>query len=187
MSGTPRPDGIPPDNPAAAGASVALEDCYQEMLKIARQQMAGERRSHTLQPTALVNEAWLRLQAVHRSTTLDRASFLQAATTAMRRILIDHARGHRRDKRGGGRQRVVIDANALLEAHDLAAVVEVDDAIELLAQRDPYVARIVRMRFYLGLQADEIAASLGVSERAVFRELAYGKAVLARMLGAEER
>ena len=142
--------------------------------------MAQERDGHTLQTTALVHEAYLRLFGEGQVRFESRQHFFRAAAEAMRRILIEHARARDRVKRGGRSQRVPLDlahAAAELDRDDILAL---DELIEKLGQQSADAAAIVRMRFYVGLSIDETAAALGVNPRTVDREWKYAKAWLFR-------
>lgn len=154
-----------------------------ELRQIARNKLRGERADHTLQPTALVNEVYLRLFAGANTTWENRAHFFASAAETMRHILLEHARNRRRIKRGGGRRKVpltLIDVAAESDGDDIEAV---DQAMAKLEAQDPDLARIVKLRFYTGLSHEEIAQALDVSERTVRREWKLAQAWLARELG----
>jgi len=159
-----------------------LERLYAELHFIAQQHMRRERADHTLQPTALVNEAFLRLAGGAGVTWKDKAHFLAAAARTMRRILVDHARKKSARKRGGGEVRITfldnIPASALQE-QDLLAVHE---ALRKLAELSERQARIMDMRFFAGLSVQETAQVLGISERTVKSETRMAKAWLKREL-----
>lgn len=140
--------------------------------------MSQERSGHTLQATALVHEAWARVAASASSTPPDRAGFLFAAARAMQQILIEHARGRGRLKRGGGRERSLLSVVDLAAECDEQEIVALDDAVRRLEDRDPRAAAIVRLRFYAGLDIAETAATLGISERTVKREWQFARAWL---------
>ena len=148
--------------------------------------MAGERAGHTLQATALVNEAYLRLIDVQHVGWQGRSHFLAMAARLMRRILVDFARSRQYQKRGGGAVRVTFD-EALLAAqkpgHDLVAL---DDALEALAKVDERKARVIEMRFFGGLSVEETASVLKVSVDTVMRDWKLAKAWLLRELGHGE-
>lgn len=162
-----------------------LPHVYDQLRKAAQFQMAGERPDHTLQATALVHEAYLRLVGPDEKAWENRAHFYVAAAEAMRRILIDHARKRGRLKRGGGRVRVPLSAAYLAEEADAEEIVSVETAIQRLEDRDPRMASIVRMRFYAGLTVGETAAALGLSDRTIRREWAVARAWLQRELGGD--
>ncbi len=156
---------------------------YDELRRMARGYLAGERSDHTLQPTALVHETYLRLVDHTAMAWEDRRHFFAIAATTMRRILVDHARGQRREKRGGDRPRVSLDDVGELPAADRAAeVVAIDEALGRLAVEDPLKASVVELRFFGGLTNDETAAVLGVSEPTVRRHWRTAKLWLYREL-----
>ncbi|MBI1849316.1 MAG: sigma-70 family RNA polymerase sigma factor [Planctomycetes bacterium] len=151
---------------------------YDEMHRIAERQLRHERSDHTLQPTALVHEAYLRLVDQRSQNFENRAHFLAVASTAMRRVLMQHARGRDAQKRGGGRVQVTLGdvAGAFEErATDLVAL---DDALERLEQFDPVKSRIVELRFFGGLTIEEIADVLGIATRTVERDWRAARAWL---------
>jgi RNA polymerase sigma factor (TIGR02999 family) len=150
---------------------------YDELRALAEKYLRGERKEHTLQPTALVHEAFMRLVDQSRVNWKGRTHFYAVSAEAMRRILIDNARAHRRLKRGGGWQRVVLDEGVALETGHLEAVA-LQDALEQLAHLDPEQARIVELRFFAGLTVDEVAEVLGVSKRKVEADWTHAKAWL---------
>lgn len=157
---------------------------YDELRRIAHRYINGERIGHTLQTTALVNEAYLRMIELDRMQWTDRAHFFAIAATLMRRILVDYARQRGRDKRGGGISIVTLDGQdvAAEAGVDIAAL---DAALERLAELDAAQARIVELRFFSGLTVDETAAALDISASTVKREWASAKAWL--MLELEGR
>lgn len=171
------------DDPAAAGK--LLNTAYTELRAIAARQLRGERRDHTLQPTALVNEVYLRLFAGANFTWENRGHFFGSAAETMRHILIEHARNRGRLKRGGGRKRVpltVVDVAAESDETDVEAV---DAAITKLEQQDADLAKVVKLRFFAGLTNDQIAATLDSSERSVRRDWKLAQAFMARELGKD--
>ena len=140
---------------------------YEELHRRAELLMQGERSDHTLQPTALVHEAWMRLSS--ESETMERVSFFRLAAQCMRRILIDHARARSRVKRGGGRTLLALDdVMAAFEERTLD-VLAVDQALRKLEGFDPKLAQIVELRFFSGLTIPETATALGVSTPTVER------------------
>jgi RNA polymerase sigma factor (TIGR02999 family) len=156
---------------------------YDELRRMARGYLAGERPDHTLQPTALVHETYLRLVDHKSMAWEDRRHFFAIAATTMRRILVDHARSLRREKRGGARPRVSLDAVGELPAPDRASeVVAIDEALERLAIEDRLKASVVELRFFAGLTNDETAAVLGLSEPTVRRHWRTAKLWLYRDL-----
>ena len=170
-----------------AGAVDALAELlYGELRKIAAGYLAREREGHTLQPTALVNEAYMRLVDQRDVTWQNRAHFLGIAARVMRRILVDHARSRRRDKRGGGAARVTLDDERVGAAEMDVDLVALDDALRKLVDVDPELARVVELRYFGGLTVEEAAEALGTSPRSVDRAWATARAWLRRELrGAE--
>jgi RNA polymerase sigma factor (TIGR02999 family) len=154
--------------------------------KIAQQRMSEERSGHTLQATALVHEAYLRLVGDSEVHWQGRGHFFAAAAEAMRRILIEHARGRARVKRGGEHgappKRVPLNVLDLAAEGDPEEILMLDDAIRRLEMEDPQAGCVVRLRFFAGLSMDETAAALGVSPSSVDRDWAYARARLQRML-----
>lgn len=151
---------------------------YDELRRLAAARMAQEAAGQTLQPTALVHEAWLRLVADSDRTWQNRAHFFAAAAEAIRRILVESARRKSRLKRGGGLVRLDIDRLDLAEAAPDDRVLLIDEALEKLHAQDPQKARVVVLKFFGGLTNLEIAESLGVTERTIERQWAYAKAWL---------
>ena len=166
--------------PADAQALLAL--AYDELRELAAAYLSRERADHTLQPTALVHEAWMRLIDQSRVDWQGRAHFVGIAAQAMRRILVDHARGRAREKRGGDRRRVELETG--LDGGDDAPldVIDLDRALGDLARLSERQARIVELRFFGGLDTGAIAESLGVSGRTVEREWRFAQAWLAEAL-----
>jgi RNA polymerase sigma-70 factor (ECF subfamily) len=154
---------------------------YERLRALAVAHLAGERTGHTLQATALVHEAFLRLVDRHAPFS-DSAHFLAAASQAMRRILVDHARGRGRRKRGAGAARLDLTSVELPDGGRDFDLVELDDALQRLASEDEREARVVEMRFFAGMDEAEIAGVLGVSDRSVRRYWLHAKAWLAREL-----
>lgn len=143
---------------------------YDEMRRLARSLLARERGGHTLQPTALVNEAYLRLVDQRSVSWQNRAHFYGIAASMMRRVLIDHARAHAAEKRGGSAVRLSLeDVHVPLEER-AASFVAMDEALERLSQFNERGRRIIEMRFFGGLTDEEIAQVLGVSTRTVLRD-----------------
>ncbi len=145
-----------------------VADAYPELRALARRMMGRERGDHTLQPTALVHEAFLRLERQHNLHGADRATFLAAAARAMRHILIDHARAKRAQKRDGGRRTALDDALAWYQQQPLD-LIALDDALKGLETVDSQWAKIVEMRFFIGLSEETIAETMGLSTRTVER------------------
>jgi RNA polymerase sigma-70 factor (ECF subfamily) len=155
---------------------------YDELHGLASRHMLGERVDHTLQPTILVHEAWMRLGGNEQVGWEGRAHFFGAAGQAMRRILVDHARKRAQAKRGGGAVRLPLDALELVRDDDVEAVIAVDDAVTALERHDPRLAEIVRLRFWAGLGEQEVAELLSLSTRTVRRDWKLARAWLTRAL-----
>ena len=155
---------------------------YAKLRAIAERRMAGERDGHTLQATALVNEAYLKLVGGDDVGWESKAHFYAAAATAMRRILVDHARGKARAKRGGGRIQLPLDVVELASRENPAEIAAVDEALCRLEQTDKRMAEIVKLRFFAGLTEREVAKALGLGERTVRSEWMLARAFLQREL-----
>jgi len=162
----------------AKAADELLPLVYEELRRLAAHKMANEAAGQTLQPTALVHEAWLRLGGDDQPAWQNRAHFFAAAAEAMRRILIDRARQKARLRRGGDWQRVDIEhvTVAMDDAHDI--VLAIHEALDTLAARDLVKAEIVKLRYFVGMSHQEIAAALGISEPTVRRHWAYARSWL---------
>jgi RNA polymerase sigma factor (TIGR02999 family) len=154
---------------------------YKELRKLAEQRLAQERPGQTLQATALVHEAYLRLVGGEVASTWDsRGHFFAAAAEAMRRILVESARRRRRLKRGGGRERCDLDAAAVVvndaDGGRADALLALDAALEKLARKHPLKAKLVQLRYFTGLTIDEAARALGISPATADRYWAYARA-----------
>jgi len=156
---------------------------YEELLVIARQRLRDERAHHTLNATALVHEAYMRLVGDAAAGWENRAHFFGAAARAMRQVLIDYARKRGRAKRGGDQARIPLNVVDLAVEAPIEDVLAVDRAVEKLAAKDPRMAEVVQLRFYAGLSVEETAAALGMSERTVRREWSLARAWMMRELG----
>jgi len=155
---------------------------HSELRLIAQRQMSQERPGHTLQATALVNEAYLKLAGQHGFDWQNRAHFFAVCAQVMRHILIDHARAHARDKRGGGAVKVSLN-DALVVAEDQAShFIALDEALRVLERLDPQKGKIVELRYFGGLSVEEAAEVMNVSPRTVRREWQRAKAWLYRMM-----
>jgi RNA polymerase sigma factor (TIGR02999 family) len=171
---------------ARGGDAAALERLlpllYAELHDIAARHMRGERPDHTLQPTALVHEAFLRLLAP--GSYEDRTHFLRAASAAMRHVLVDHARARNAAKRGGA-LRVTLDEGLAGRDDRVVELLVLDDALARLAAAEPRWAQVVELRFFGGLEVPEVAAALGISPATVKRDWQFARAWLARALGPD--
>lgn len=158
---------------------------YEDLRRLAESHMRGERRDHTLQPTALAHEAYIKLIGQHSVDWKDRSHFFSVASRLIRRILVDHAREKHAQKRGGGASRIA------MEDHDITAperdvdLLALDEALTMLAEIHPRQAEIVELRYFGGLTIDEIAELLGVGKRSVDRDWSIAKAWLYCQLTAE--
>ena len=168
-------------DPDPAGGQLA-DSVYEHLRSIAGAQLRGERRNHTLSPTALVNEAYLRLTTDVRAPAHDRTAFLHAAAEGMRRVLIDHARKRGAAKRGGNWSRAIESVEQLAEEGGEGEILALDGAILRLEAADQRAASVVRLRFYGGASVDETADALGISRRSVLRDWEYARAFLLQAL-----
>jgi RNA polymerase sigma factor (TIGR02999 family) len=157
---------------------------YDELRRRARAYLRGERPNHTLQPTALVNEVYLRIVEVDQVDWHDRAHFFALAARQMRRILVDSARARRYRKRGGGAVAITFEER-LAVAERGPDLIALDDALDLLAQDDERKARVVELRYFGGLTNEEIASALGISTDTVTRDWQMAKLWLRRELKKE--
>lgn len=174
---------IPPEGSPATGEGAAevLPLVYDELRRLAAHKLATEPAGQTLQPTALVHEAWLRLQGLRKQNWTDRKHFLQAAAEAMRRILVDNARRKHAERHGGGCARVELPAEGIAApgAED-DRLLAVHEALEKLAALDPEKAELVKLRYFVGLTVEQAAEVLSVSVPTANRHWAYAKAWLYR-------
>jgi RNA polymerase sigma factor (TIGR02999 family) len=159
-------------------ADALLPLVYEELRKLAAHKMAGEAPGHTLQPTALVHEAWLRLTKGDNKDWDNRGHFFAAAAEAMRRILIDRARAKSRLRRGARVEHVSLEHVTIAAEDPHETVLAIHEALERLAMRDPFKAEVVKMRYFVGLSQEEIAQALDVSEPTVRRHWAIARAWL---------
>jgi RNA polymerase sigma-70 factor, ECF subfamily len=161
---------------------------YHELRRIAGACMRDERPGHTLQPTALIHEAWLRLADQSRVEWRDRAHFFGLAARMMRRVLVDHARARLADKRGAGADVLSLDWVEIDSSpRKLDEILAVDEALERLRRLDSQQAQIVEMHYFAGMTVKETAEALGVSPRTVDREWAFASAWLRRELSRSNR
>jgi len=159
---------------------------YAELHRLARGYMFGERPGHTLQTTALINEAYLRLIDWKNVRWQSRAHFFGVAAQVMRRILVDFARSRHYIKRDGGTQQVSLDEALAIHEDRSAEIIALDDALNSLAEIDPRKSQVVELKFFGGLSAEEIAEALKVSQRTVEREWSLARAWLYRELRGKD-
>lgn len=155
-----------------------MTQVYDELRRLARRYMRGERANHTLEATALVNEAYLRLMGQQGVSWQDRAHFFAAAAQLMRHILVDHARAHRAGKRGGEQYQVTLSEGLAVEENKSVEVLALNEALEKLARLDARQARVVELHFFGGLTFGEIGYVLDASERTVKRDWTMARAWL---------
>jgi RNA polymerase sigma factor (TIGR02999 family) len=167
-------------DPTAPDALASM--VYDELRRLARQQLRRERAGQTLQPTALANEAWMRLMRPRRLDAHDRAHFLGIAARAMRQILVERARARHAAKRGGAPERVTLDEGVLGQPPRSIDIEALDEVLDRLADAHPAHARLVELRFFAGLTVEEAADVLGSSPATVKRHWAFAKAWLFREL-----
>jgi RNA polymerase sigma factor (TIGR02999 family) len=174
---------------ASSGKREAFDELvplvYEQLRRLAHQRLLAQRPDHTLNTTALVHEAYLRLVDVERARWQDRAHFFAAAGTVMRNLLVDYARARNAYKRGGGRVKVELDEGALRLSEEYAGAIEdLDDALSRLAELSPRQSQLLEQRYFGGLKLKECAEVLGVSLTTVKNELQLARAWLARELTA---
>jgi RNA polymerase sigma factor (TIGR02999 family) len=178
-------EAIQQGDPKAAEELLPL--VYDELRKLAAHKMAAEVLGQTLQPTALVHEAWLRLAGDDGARFANRTHFIAAAAEAMRRILIGRARSKHRLRRGGDWQRVDLESVTVAMTDPDETVLAVDEALERLAARDALNAQIVKLRYFVGMSHQETASALGLAEPTVRRHWAYARSWLYAELKGEGR
>ncbi|HZN05903.1 MAG TPA: sigma-70 family RNA polymerase sigma factor [Pyrinomonadaceae bacterium] len=168
------------------GNQAALDELYplvyDELHRLARRYMSRERKGHTLQTTALINEAYVRLVDQRNVQWANRSHFFAISAQIMRRILIDHARRHSYAKRGGGARQVSLDETATMAQGDFSEFLRLDEALKSLAQLDPRRSQVVELRYFGGLNNEEIAGVLNISENTVIRDWNMARAWLYRQL-----
>lgn len=170
------------DGGDARAADLLVPLLYDELRRIASRQLRRESAGHTLQTTALVHEAWLRLVDQTRIRWINRAHFFAVASRLMRRILVDHARRVNAGKRGGGWRRLDLDDAEIPLEERAGVLVQLDEALERLAALNPRLTRVVECRFFGGMTEEETAAALGVTDRTVRRDWVKAKAWLQQAL-----
>ncbi|HQY89637.1 MAG TPA: ECF-type sigma factor [Tepidisphaeraceae bacterium] len=166
-----------------SAANKLLPIVYEELRMLARSRLKHERAGHTLQATALVHEAYVKLIGSSPVTWENRAHFFGACANAMRQILVDHARSKGAQKRGGGLKAEALSSNDVVDTRDLDLVLSIDECLEKLKAEDERAAEVVQLRFFGGLEMSEIAEALGLSERTVHREWAFARVRLLQLLG----
>jgi RNA polymerase sigma factor (TIGR02999 family) len=158
---------------------------YDELRRLARRYMAGERASHTLQATALIHEVYVRLVDVRQASFRNRAQFFGLCARLMRNVLVDFARAHRYDKRGGGAVHVVLDESIHVLSGLEPDLVAINDALERLGAVDRRKSQVVELRFFGGLTVEETAETLDISAETVMRDWKFAKAWLLRDLKSD--
>jgi RNA polymerase sigma-70 factor, ECF subfamily len=151
---------------------------YTELHRMARRYMAGQRLTHTLQPTALIHEAYVRLAADSGTSWENRAHFYRIAAKAMRHILVDHARAQVAAKRGGEKRQLTLDETIMISGERLGSIVALDDALADLNKLSPRQSEVVELKYFGGLSVDEIAEALKISPETVMRDWRAAKAWL---------
>jgi RNA polymerase sigma factor (TIGR02999 family) len=168
------------------GNQAALDDLYpliyDELHRLARRYMSRERKGHTLQTTALINEAYVRLVDQRNVHWANRSHFFAISAQIMRRILIDHARRYAYAKRGGGARQVSLDETATIVSGDLSEFLRLDEALKSLEELDPRRSQVVELKYFGGLNNDEIAGVLKISKNTVIRDWNMARAWLHRQL-----
>ena len=167
-------------------ADQLFAEVYAELRALASRYLHRERKSHTLQPTALVHEAYLKLVGQTCVDWQGRAHFLAFAAQAMRQILVDHARRHQAAKRGGNQHRIALDDNQLIESHRDVDLLALEDALAKITKLNPRQAKMIELRFFGGLSIAEVAKVMGISKRSVEREWTMVRAWLRRELSRSD-
>lgn len=168
-------------------AALFMQALYDDFRRVAAAQLRHEPPGHTLQPTALVHEAFLRLIDQKRVHWQGKTHFIAVGAQAMRRILVDHARASKRAKRGGERKRVELEERVMVSPRDNGDVLAIDEALDILATLDPRQAKIVELRFFGGMTNEEVAEVLGISRATVDRQWRAVKAWLREQLESEKQ
>jgi len=178
----------PFEEESAQGAEELLPLIYEELRRVARARMAAATPGQTLQPTALVHEAWLRLVGQDAATQFQsRTHFFAAAAEAMRHILIDRARRRQTSRHGGGQQRVELDDVQIAAPAADEELLAVDEALDRLARLDPGKAELVKLRYFVGMTLTEAAAALGISEPAAKRRWSLARAWLFHEISSQRQ
>lgn len=168
----------------AQEAGELFEACYAELRRLANRYLAGERAAHTLQPTALVNEAYLRVSAELDASSRHAVRLRAQVARAMRQILIEHARRRAAEKRGGGAKRITLATEmGALDAREAVDALDLEDALQHLESLDPNLVRVVELRYFGGLTIEEVALELERSATAVKNDWRVARAILADKLG----
>jgi RNA polymerase sigma factor (TIGR02999 family) len=167
------------------GAEQLLSLVYTELKRIAAQKMAGEAPGNTLQPTALVHEAWMRLVGDGEAHFENRAHFFSAAAEAMRRILVDSARRKKAVRRGGGATHEQLQEHHFVQNEQSDELLALDEALDLLAKEDPVAANLVKLRYFAGMTMNEAAATMGVPLRNAEHTWTYARAWLRRQIAGQ--
>jgi len=170
------------DDAASPPPAKLFEACEVELRLVAARLMRGERSGHTLQPTALVNEAYLRLCKVDELRIEDRIHFVNIAARAMRQILVEHARRRSTAKRGGGVRTITLSGAEVADVRDEVGILELHDALETLGAHDPRSSEIVELRVFGGLTMEEISVLLGISRRTAQKDWRFAKLWLRKEL-----
>jgi RNA polymerase sigma factor (TIGR02999 family) len=166
-------------------ADQLLPAVYEELRRLAAYKMAGEAPGHTLQPTALVHEAWMRLAGPNAPNWQNRAHFFAAAAEAMRRILVEHARRKQSLKRGGGAAKEELHESVLVLAAPPDELLAVHEALDKLAKTDGSAAELVKLRYFVGMTMEEAASAMGLAPRTAARLWAYARVWLHREIRRE--
>jgi RNA polymerase sigma factor (TIGR02999 family) len=171
-------------NGDSQGANKLLDLVYQDLRRLAAAKMAGESQGQTLQATALVHEAWVRLTNDENRAWNDRSHFFAAAAEAMRRILVDNARRKRAHRHGGNHQRVDLPEIAICSTESDDQLLAVNEAFEKFAKAEPQKAELVKLRYFVGMTIEEAARALNISEATAKRHWVYSRAWLAQEIKA---
>ncbi len=184
---SPSDDSISSRNSHPLGPPELLPRVYAELRVLAEAYLRQERPDHTLQPTALVHEAYLRLAEIDRIEFRDEAHFAGAAAGAIRRILVDHARAKKTDKRGGGWKRLTLSGIEGTPAESTIDMLDLNEAMNRLTELDQHAARVVELRFFGGMTIEETGQLLGLGVTAVKQKWEYARVWLWRELGGNDR